>query len=126
MTLMVFRADMQGTDSRRGAGLVLINLIGQCGPVLGTRLYPKHEGSRYAKGMGICAAFMFFAAAVALGLRVLLGWENGRLERKYAGENEKEDGVRGRVGDGDGDGDGKEGGRVVGEENYGPGFRYVL
>lgn len=28
----------QGSDTRRGAGIVILNLIGQCGPLLGTRL----------------------------------------------------------------------------------------
>jgi hypothetical protein len=37
-----------------------LNLIGQTGPLVGTRLYPAHEGPRYVKGMSICAAFMFF------------------------------------------------------------------
>lgn len=74
---------MQGNDSRRGAGLVLINVIGQCGPVLGTRLYPKHQGPRYAKGMGICAAFMFLAAIVSLALRFLLVWKNKKLDKQH-------------------------------------------
>lgn len=27
----------QGSDSKRGAGITLLNVIGQCGPLLGTR-----------------------------------------------------------------------------------------
>ena len=104
--------DNQGSDSRRGAGLVIINVIGQCGPVLGTRLYPTSQGPRYVKGMTICAAFMFFAAAMALALRKLLMWENRKLDQEYnksIGKSRETDR-----------------GVAVAVEDYGPNFRYVL
>ena len=110
-------SDNQGSDTRRGAGLVLINLVGQCGPVLGTRLYPTQEGPRYVKGMSICAAFMFFAAIVSLALRVLLVWENGRLDRKYGGGSTP---IKDEIRTPD------EEDSSVGVEDYGPRFRYVL
>ena len=94
---------------------MLINLVGQCGPVLGTRLYPASQGPRYVKGMSICAGFMFFVAVVSLGLRVLLVWENSRLDGKYARENGES-----KVGKPE------EKDLNVGIEDYGPGFRYVL
>ena len=104
--------DNQGSDTRRGAGLVIINVIGQCGPILGTRLYPTAQGPRYVKGMSICAAFMFFAAVMALALRILLVWENRKLDQRYdnkAGERRERDQGAG-----------------VAVEDYGPKFRYVL
>ena len=55
---------------------------------------------------------MFFAAAMAFALRLLLIWENRKLDRKYdnkaAEERESDHGV------------------VVAVEDYGPNFRYVL
>lgn len=96
----------QGSDERRGAGIVLLNLVGQCGPLLGTRLYPKSEKPDYTKGHAICAGFMGFTALLAFGLRCLLQWQNRKLAQQYAGVEET---------------DGEEG-----EENYGPSFRYVL
>ncbi|KAH9213618.1 MFS transporter-like protein [Leptodontidium sp. 2 PMI_412] len=98
----------QGSDTRRGTGIALLNLIGQCGPLLGTRLYPKSEGPYYRKGMWVCAAFMLFNSTLALGLRCLLKWENGKLDERY-GVLEK--------------GKGDEG---LGEENEGPRYRYIL
>lgn len=86
----------QGTDSKRGAGMALLNIIGQCGPLLGTRIYPKSEGPYYTKGMSICAAFMFFNGFLALVLRTLLQRQNKKLEEKErevtqaAGGDEKE------------------------------------
>ena len=105
------KSDNQGSDTRRGAGLVLINLIGQCGPILGTRLYPTAQGPRYVKGMSICAAFMVFAAVMALALRILLVWENRRLDQKYANRSEGKE---------------TDQGAAVAVEDYGPNFRYVL
>lgn len=103
----------QGTDSKRGAGMALLNIIGQCGPLLGTRIYPKVEGPYFRKGMAICAAFMFFNAFLALVLRTLLQRQNKKLE----GE---EQGLIQPAG-----GDGK--GGILAVENEGTfGYRYIL
>ncbi|KAH0493367.1 hypothetical protein TgHK011_000040 [Trichoderma gracile] len=110
----------QGSDTRRGAGIVLLNVIGQCGPLLGTRLYPAREGPFYVKGQSICAAFMFFTTFLAIGLRALLVWENKQLDKKYGTIEQQKarlSEAEGRVEEAD---------QVVAVENYGPMFRYVL
>jgi len=94
----------QGSETRRGTGIALINTIGQCGPLLGTRLYPSNEGPYYRKGMWVCAAFMLFNAFLAATLRMRLVWENKKLDEKYGTK--------------------VEGGGA--EENEGPGYRYIL
>ncbi|KAI1480366.1 MFS general substrate transporter [Daldinia eschscholtzii] len=101
----------QGSDTRRGMSIVLINLIGQCGPFLGTNVFPTSEGPRFIKGMSVCAAFMFFSTLLAFFQRLLLMWENAQLDRKY-GTNTK-DKTTGNSKD-------------IAAENYGPSFRYVL
>lgn len=90
--------------------IILINLIGQCGPFLGTTRFPSDQGPRYVQGMSICAAFMFFSAVLALAQRFLLVWENKRLDRKYGLKTKDDIGVADNVA----------------LENYGPRFRYVL
>ncbi|KAI9810332.1 MAG: hypothetical protein M1827_006299 [Pycnora praestabilis] len=107
----------QGSDTRRGTGMVILNVIGQCGPLLGTNIFPTTDGPRYIKGQSICAAFMFFNAFLALGLRTLLVWENKKLDEKYGPRVE-------RVRSSTVDAGGKE--SVVAEENYGPTYRYIL
>lgn len=92
--------------------IVLINLIGQCGPFLGTNVFPTSQAPRYIEGMSVCAAFMFFSAVLALVQRLLLSWENSRLDRKYGAIAKN--------------GVGAESEDVVALENYGPNFRYVL
>lgn len=105
-------SDNQGSDSRRGMGIVLLNLIGQCGPFLGTNIFPESEGPRYIRGQWICAAFMFFTTLLAFCLRQLLDWENKRLDREYAGSPERSVEKPGEL--------------AVAEENYGLTFRYAL
>ena len=107
----------QGSDTRRGVGIVLLNLIGQCGPLLGTNVFPKSEGTRYVKGMAICAAFIWFTGVLAVSLRLLLVWENKKLDKKY--------GTRAAIiASRTGDAAGHE--SVQSEENYGETFRYIL
>lgn len=91
--------------------IVLINLVGQCGPFLGTNVFPSRQGPRYIEGMSICAAFMFFSAILALAQRQLLVWENSKLDRKYGAI--AKDRTSSKPED-------------TALENYGPNFRYVL
>ncbi|PYI36532.1 MFS general substrate transporter [Aspergillus indologenus CBS 114.80] len=102
----------QGSDSRRGMGIVILNVIGQCGPFLGTNVFPSSDSPRFTRGLSICAAFMFFNTSLALSLRVLLAWENRRLDKRYGAVAEWTAGAKDET--------------AVGEENYGAGFRYVF
>ena len=109
----------QGSDTRRGAGIVVLNLIGQCGPLLGTRLYPSKEGPFYVKGQAVCAAFMFFTTLLVITLRTLLAWENKKLDRKHGTVAQQKQAMH----EAEARGEGKQ---EIAVENYGPLFRYVL
>lgn len=75
--------------------MALLQMVGQCGPLLGTRIYPAGEGPYYRKGMSICAAFMFFNGFLALVLRFILQRQNKKFEEEErrvsqaSGANEK-------------------------------------
>lgn len=107
----------QGSDTRRGTGIVILNLIGQCGPILGTRVFPKSDGPYYVKGQSICAGFMFFNGLLAISLRFYLAWENKKLDRLHGTKEE----MRARR---EADPNAKQ--VAFAEENYGPEFRNVL
>ncbi|KAJ2987080.1 hypothetical protein NUW58_g4701 [Xylaria curta] len=111
--ILALTLNNQGSDTRRGMSLVLINLVGQTGPFLGTNIFPTSQSPRYVEGMSICAAFMFFSALLALGQRGLLMWENAKLDRKYGAINRK--GSSDSLGPDD-----------IALENYGSHFRFVL
>jgi hypothetical protein len=100
-----YLADNQGSDTRRGAGLVLINVVGQCGGVLASRIYPANEAPLYIKGQSVCAGFMFFMTILAFTLRMLLAMDNKRLDRKQQEADETND---------------------TGVEDFGPSFRWAL
>lgn len=112
----------QGTDSKRGAGITLMNLIGQCGPLLGTRLFPQTEAPLYAKGMYISAGFLFLNAILAMTLRTLLVWENKKFEKK---DQETLAAVSGHAATDKPDAVGQSL-SVIGIENEGYSFRNVL
>lgn len=78
----------QRSDTKRGAGIAIMNIIGQCGPLLGTRVFPAWTAPYYVEGMSICAAFMFLNACLAFGLRAYFKIMNDRWDRKAAGGGE--------------------------------------
>ena len=97
----------------------MLNLVGQCGPLLGTRLYPAAEAPHYVKGQSTCAIFMGCTCVLAVSLRVLLAWENARLDAQY-GTLEEQRLRRVQAGEDQKNLD------MSGTENYGPEYRYVL
>lgn len=112
----------QGSDTKRGVGIAIMNIIGQCGPLLGTTLYPAGDAPYYRRGMWTCAGFMLFNGFLALSLRTLLIWENKKLDKKYGVRVERTMGGATIVGT-------EEDPKAEVEtalENDGPNFRYVL
>ncbi|KAI0107659.1 MFS general substrate transporter [Hypoxylon sp. NC0597] len=109
--ILPWTVNNQGNDSKRGAGIALLNIIGQCGPLLGTRMFPARDAPYYIMGMGVCAAFMFFNALLALILRTYLAWENRKFEAND--EAARQAGTEPAMGS-------------VGLENEGYGFRNFL
>lgn len=69
----------QPSEGRRGGGFALLQFVGQCGPLVGTRLYPKRDAPFFEPGMWACAGAMLGVAVLAVLLRFYLKRENGRL-----------------------------------------------
>ncbi|KAI3332090.1 MFS general substrate transporter [Xylariaceae sp. AK1471] len=114
--IIAWSVNNQSNEGRRGGGFALLQVVGQCGPLVGAQLYPDRDAPFFEKGMWTCSAAMFGVAVLALFLRVYLVRLNRRLD------------------EGEGEGMGKEG---VGEEAQGlvesgrrerekMGFRYML
>ncbi|PGH13682.1 hypothetical protein AJ79_03531 [Helicocarpus griseus UAMH5409] len=105
----------QGSDTRRGMGVIIFNAVGQCSPFLGSNIFPRSEGPRYVRGQAISAGFMAFNCMLALALRTLLVWENRKLDKRYGtlAERARQRDERGEQ-------------TVVAEENYGPDYIYEL
>jgi MFS family permease len=80
----------QESESKQGTGFAMLQLIGQCGPLVGTRLYPEEEAPLYLKGMMSCAGAMVIVALLSLVLKFYLQRKNklgmGRGEYGEVGE----------------------------------------
>lgn len=70
--IITWSMDNRVEKEGKGASIAILNIIGQCGPLLGTRLYPESDGPWYVRGMAICSFFMVVVAVLALALRILL------------------------------------------------------
>ncbi|KAJ8606699.1 hypothetical protein MRB53_040781 [Persea americana] len=79
----------QASNEGKGTGMAVLNVIGQCGPLLGTQLYPDSEGPFYSRGMTVCAVAMGLVVVLAVVLRVVLLRENARRTShwKATGDN---------------------------------------
>ncbi|RYP78594.1 hypothetical protein DL769_003155 [Monosporascus sp. CRB-8-3] len=87
--VIAWSVNNQASASRRGGGFALLQLVGQCGPLVGVRLYPRRHAPFYTPGMAAMAAAMAAVALLALLLRFYLARLNRRLdeddEEKVAG-----------------------------------------
>jgi MFS family permease len=81
--IITWTINNQESESKQGTGFAMLQLIGQCGPLVGTRLYPARDAPLYTKGMSICAAAMIFVAILSLALRVYLKRSNRRKLEGY-------------------------------------------
>jgi len=78
--IITWNINNQREEGKQGLGFAMLQLIGQCGPLLGTRLYPESDAPFYVKGMTTCCAAMVIVAVLALALRIYLERENRRSD----------------------------------------------
>ena len=81
--IITWSINNQESESKQGTGFAMLQLIGQCGPLVGTRLYPEEHAPLYTSGMCACAASMVFVSILALTLRWYLGRENTLSKKGY-------------------------------------------
>jgi MFS family permease len=84
--IITWTLNNQESDSKRGTGMAVLNIIGQMGPLVGTSIFPETDGPYYVRGMSICAGFMLLVGVLAAILRWVLIRENRKLERGGSGE----------------------------------------
>ena len=96
---LAWTANLHSTESKRAGGMTILATIGQCGPLLGTNVFPKSEKPYYRKGMWISASFCLFIAFLSVCLSLILIRENKRMEREglipKKGEEKDGDGLDG-------------------------------
>jgi MFS family permease len=83
--IITWTINNQESDSKKGTGMAILNIIGQFGPLVGTSIFPDEEGPWYVKGMAICAGFMMVVAVLAGVLRWVLIRENKKARQGKEG-----------------------------------------
>ncbi|KAI1329735.1 major facilitator superfamily domain-containing protein [Xylariaceae sp. FL0255] len=92
--IIAWSVNNQPSEGQRGGGFALLQVVGQCGPLLGAQLYPNRDAPYFEPGMWSCAAGMLGVAVLALILRLYLIVLNRRLNRE---EGEEDEAARGLV-----------------------------
>ncbi|KAK8208042.1 hypothetical protein M8818_004080 [Zalaria obscura] len=85
---IVWTINNQKSDEGKGTGVAVLNVIGQLGPLLGTRLYPDTDEPFFVKGHAVCAFFMLLVAILAGTLRVVLRRANRKGEDVVSGDRD--------------------------------------
>ncbi|KAH7221282.1 major facilitator superfamily domain-containing protein [Fusarium oxysporum] len=98
--IITWSINNQASQSRQGGGFALLQLVGQCGPLVGTRLYPDRDAPYYAPGMSTCAIAMLLVSILAYALRFYLKYQNRKFdraesERRQGGDEVEEEGLVG-------------------------------
>ncbi|KAF9739830.1 hypothetical protein PMIN06_004889 [Paraphaeosphaeria minitans] len=75
--IITWTLNNQASASAKGAGVTVMNAIGQTGPLLGTSMFPTRDAPWYVPGMSVCASCMLLVALLAGVLR----WHLARLNR---------------------------------------------
>ena len=76
--IITWTLNNQETDSKKGTGIAIMNIIGQMGPLVGTSAFPESDGPFYVSGMSICAASMLCVGVLAVVLRWVLARANSK------------------------------------------------
>jgi MFS family permease len=84
--IITWTINNQQSESGKGTGVVIMNLIGQMGPLLGTSIFPKEDGPYYVRGMATCASFMAVVGVLAAIQRWVLVRQNRDNRERVAGE----------------------------------------
>lgn len=86
--LLSWVSNTHATDSKRAAGLAILATGGQCGPVLGTNIFPPNEAPFYRKGMWISCGACILVFVLATLQSYLLWRENKKRDAKYGKERD--------------------------------------
>ena len=89
-------ANIHATESKRAGAYTMLATIGQCGPLLGTNVFPASDAPYYRKGMWISASFCLLITVLSVTLSLALIRENRKIARAEAeaAASEKDEAVK--------------------------------
>ena len=81
--LLSWASNIQSNESRRTGGWAIFTTLGQCGPLVGTNIFPPSEAPYYRKGSLISMSFCLLIGVLAAIFSFLLHLENRRLDKAF-------------------------------------------
>ncbi|OAP61468.1 hypothetical protein AYL99_03671 [Fonsecaea erecta] len=86
--VLTWVGNTHATDSKRAVALAILATGGQCGPVLGTNIFPKSDAPYYRKGMWISCGACLIVVVTSLMQTGLLIQANRKRDKKYGRDRE--------------------------------------
>lgn len=84
--LLAWTANIHATESKRAGGYTILATLGQCGPLVGTNVFPESDAPYYRTGTWISAGFSLLVFFVSIILSCWLYWENKKMDREGVAE----------------------------------------
>lgn len=75
--IITWNLNNQPSKKEKGLAMMIMNIVGQCGPLIGVNLFPRSDGPHYVSGMVISGLFMSGVVVLA----ALLRWKLTRMNK---------------------------------------------
>lgn len=83
--IITWNLNNQASRKEKGLAMMVMNVVGQCGPLIGVNLFPRGDGPQYVGGMLVSGLFMSGVVVLA----ALLRWKLARMNRSLQGGKAK-------------------------------------
>lgn len=86
--IITWNLNNQPSRKEKGLAMMVMNVVGQCGPLVGVSIFPNSDGPHYVNGMIISGLFMLGVVVLAAGLRWILRRMNEQISTHDKGAYE--------------------------------------
>jgi hypothetical protein len=80
---IVWLLNNQGGESKKGAGMAMLAIFGQCSSLISSSVFPNKDAPFYTTGCALGCVFTGLIAILAMGLHISLTLENRKRDRLY-------------------------------------------
>lgn len=78
--IITWNLNNQPSRKEKGLAMMVMNVVGQCGPLIGVNLFPRSDGPHYVSGMVVSGIFMSGVVVLAAILR----WKLTRMNESQS------------------------------------------
>lgn len=78
--IITWNLNNQPSRKEKGLAMMVMNVVGQCGPLIGVNLFPRSDGPHYVSGMLVSGLFMSGVVVLAAILR----WKLVRMNSSHS------------------------------------------